>query len=134
MAEAASSAKLRKAFQHHLRETEGHVARLEKAFHLLGQSPTTKTRDAMKGLIAEGGDIISASGNDSVRDAALIAAAQRVEHYEISAYGSPRTFAQQLGRSEVATLLEQTLEEEHSADATLNDIAQASVNKASAAR
>ena len=134
MADAASNPKLRKAFQHHLQETERHVSRLEKAFSALGQSPATKTCDAMKGLIAEGDEIISASGDADVRDAALIAAAQRVEHYEISAYGSARTFAQQVGQSSVASLLEQTLDEEYAADATLNEIAQGSVNRAAAAR
>jgi ferritin-like metal-binding protein YciE len=134
MADAASNPKLRKAFQHHLQETERHVTRLEKAFSDLGQSPARKTCDAMKGLIAEGDEIISASGDTDVRDAALIAAAQRVEHYEIAAYGSARTFAQQVGQSSVAKLLEQTLEEEYAADKSLNEIALGSVNKAAAAR
>ena len=88
MAEAASNAKLKKAFKDHLHETEKQVARLEEAFQALGQSPSRETCEAMKGLIAEGDEIISAEGEDSIRDAALIAAAQRVEHYEIAAYGS----------------------------------------------
>ena len=88
MAEAASSAKLKKAFKDHLHETENHVARLEEAFQALGLTPSRETCEAMKGLIAEGDEIISAEGEDSIRDAALIAAAQRVEHYEIAAYGS----------------------------------------------
>jgi ferritin-like metal-binding protein YciE len=134
MADAAGNAKLKKAFTDHLRETENHVARLERAFGTLGRSPSSKTCDAMKGLIAEGDEIISASGEESVRDAALIAAAQRVEHYEISAYGSARTFARRVGQNAVATLLEETLQEEYAADEKLNKIAEGSVNKAAAAR
>jgi ferritin-like metal-binding protein YciE len=133
MAEAASHPKLRMAFETHLRETQEHVARLEKVFGLLGQSATAKTCQAMKGLIAEGEEVISADGEDAVRDAALIAAAQRVEHYEIAAYGSARTFAEQLGQSAIAKVLQQTLEEEFAADETLTKIAESAVN-ASATR
>jgi ferritin-like metal-binding protein YciE len=101
---------------------------LEKVFGLLGQSATAKTCQAMKGLIAEGEEVISADGDDAVRDAALIAAAQRVEHYEIAAYGSARTFADQLGQSAIAKVLQQTLEEEFAADETLTKIAESAVN------
>ena len=132
MAEAASSAKLKKAFKDHLEETKEHVVRLEKAFRILGQDPTTTRCEAMKGLIAEGDEIISADGHESVKDAALIAAAQRVEHYEMAAYGSVRTFAEQLGHSELATLMDRTLKEEGAADKKLTQIAESSVNKAAA--
>jgi ferritin-like metal-binding protein YciE len=132
MAEAASNSKLKSAFKDHLRETELHVARLEKVFNLLGQSATSKACEAMKGLVAEGEEVISADGEDEVRDAALIAAAQRVEHYEIAAYGSARTFAEQLGQPDIAQLLQQTLEEEYMADEKLTKIAESSVNKSAA--
>jgi ferritin-like metal-binding protein YciE len=134
MAHAAADIELQHAFTNHLRETERHVGRLEQAFEALGESPSRKTCDAMKGLIAEGDEIISADGKDSVRDAALIAAAQRVEHYEISAYGSARTFAQQVGQSRIVALLEQTLREEYATDEKLTEIAEASVNRAAAVR
>jgi ferritin-like metal-binding protein YciE len=132
MAEAATHPHLKTAFEIHLRETEQHVVRLEKAFELLGKSVSSKTCQAMKGLIAEGEEVISADGNNAIRDAALIAAAQRVEHYEIAAYGSARTFAQQLGQMVIARLLQQTLDEEYDADETLTKIAESSVNEPAA--
>jgi len=128
MAEAAHSSSLKSAFQAHLRETEGQVTRLEQVFKMLGTSAKTKTCEAMKGLIAEGQEAISASGDPDVKDAALIAAAQRVEHYEIAGYGTVRTFAQRLGRSDVAQLLQQTLDEEAATDKKLTALAEASVN------
>jgi len=128
MAEAASSPRLRSAFQQHLRETEQHVARLEKVFGTIGATPERETCDAMKGLIAEGDEAISATGEPSVKDAALIAAAQRVEHYEIAGYGTVRTLAEQLGRPEVARILQQTLDEEGACDKKLTEIAESSVN------
>ena len=93
MAEAASNSTLKTAFQSHLRETENHVARLEKIFGVMGMNADRETCQAMKGLIAEGEEAIGASGDAAVRDAALIAAAQRVEHYEIAGYGTVRTLA-----------------------------------------
>ena len=105
MAEAASSPPLRSAFEKHLRETQQHVARLEKVFGTIGVTPQRETCEAMKGLIAEGDEAVSATGEPSVKDAALIAAAQRVEHYEIAGYGTVRTLAEQLGRPEVARIL-----------------------------
>jgi ferritin-like metal-binding protein YciE len=132
MAEAASNNKLRSAFKEHLGETKQHVARLEKIFETLGLTPERETCEAMKGLIAEGDEAINADGESDVKDAALIAAAQRVEHYEIAGYGSVRTFAQQLGHDQIAKLLQQTLDEEYGADETLTKIAESSVNVAAA--
>jgi ferritin-like metal-binding protein YciE len=132
MAEAASNNRLRSAFKEHLGETKHHVARLEKIFEALGLSPERETCEAMKGLIAEGDEAINADGESDVKDAALIAAAQRVEHYEIAGYGSVRTFAQQLGHEDIAELLQQTLDEEYGADETLTKIAESSVNSSAA--
>jgi ferritin-like metal-binding protein YciE len=129
MAEAANSQSLRQAFQSHLMETEGHVTRLESIFRALGQEPKAETCDAMKGLVSEGEDMISHTEDDSpVRDAGLIAAANRVEHYEIAAYGSARTFAQTLGLTQAVSLLDQTLQEEKAADQKLTQIAEEMVN------
>jgi ferritin-like metal-binding protein YciE len=128
MAEASTSQSLRQAFESHLLETEGHVTRLESIFRTLGQDPKTHTCDAMKGLVSEGEDIISDIDQSSLRDAGLIAAANRVEHYEIAAYGSARTFAQTLGLGQAAVLLEQTLQEEKKADQKLTQLAESMVN------
>ena len=128
MAEATTSQTLRQAFESHLIETEGHVTRLENVFRTVGQNPKGRTCDAMKGLISEGEEIVSDIDESSLRDAGLIAAANRVEHYEIAAYGSARTFAQTLGLHEAANLLEQTLQEEKKADQKLTQIAESMVN------
>ena len=128
MADAAASTGLKQAFQSHLTETKGHVSRLETIFREVKVEPKRETCQAMKGLIAEGEEMIGATGDSDVKDAALIAAAQRVEHYEISGYGTARTIAQQLGLAEVATLLQQTLNEEKAADEKLTTIAESSVN------
>jgi ferritin-like metal-binding protein YciE len=128
MAEAAHSSQLRQAFEAHLTETEGHVSRLERIFSQIRVEPKRETCQAMKGLIAEGEEMIGAKGNPDVKDAALIAAAQRVEHYEMSGYGSARTFAQRLGHTDVANTLQQTLNEEAAADEKLTRIAESSVN------
>ncbi len=128
MAEAASSKQLKSAFQNHLHETEQHVMRLEKIFETMGISPQRETCEAMKGLISEGQEAVSANGDADVKDAALIAAAQRVEHYEIAAYGTVRTLAQHLGREEAARTLQQTLDEEAACDKQLTQIAESSVN------
>jgi ferritin-like metal-binding protein YciE len=133
MADAANSTQLKQAFRQHLTETQGHVSRLETIFRQLGIEPKRETSQAMKGLISEGEEIVDAKGDPAIKDAALIAAAQRVEHYEISGYGTARSFALRLGRTEAANLLQQTLEEEKAADQKLNQIAETSVNvKASA--
>lgn len=128
MAQAASDTQLKNAFQHHLQETQQQVNRLEQVFELIGEKPKSKTCEAMKGLIAEGEEVIKATGDNSVRDAALIAAAQRVEHYEIAAYGSARAFALRLARPEAAELLQQSLDEEGAADHKLTEIAEAAIN------
>lgn len=128
MAKAASDGRLENAFESHLKETEQQVLRLEQVFELCGEKPKSKTCEAIKGLIAEGEEVIDAKGNDAVRDAALIAAAQRIEHYEIAAYGSARTFALRLGNSKAAELLQQTLDEEGAADHKLTELAEASIN------
>jgi ferritin-like metal-binding protein YciE len=129
MAEAANSSQLKQAFQSHLTETQGHVRRLEQIFREINIDPKRETCQAMKGLITEGEEMIKATGDADVKDAALIAAAQRVEHYEISGYGSARAFARRLGLTQAASLLQQTLEEEKAADEKLNTIAESSVNQ-----
>jgi len=134
MAEASNTAQLRQAFEQHLTETEGHVSRLERIFGQLGVEPKRETCQAMKGLIAEGEEMIGAKGSPDVKDAALIAAAQRVEHYEMSGYGSARTFAQRLGHTDIANTLQQTLREEAAADEKLTQIAESSVNIQATAR
>lgn len=128
MADAATSPQLKQAFQAHLTETEGHVSRLEQIFREINIEPKRETCAAMKGLIAEGEEMIKAHGDPDVKDAALIAAAQRVEHYEMSGYGTARSFAQRLGLTQAANLLQQTLNEEKAADEKLNRIAESSVN------
>ena len=128
MAEAATSPELRHAIQSHLNETEGHVTRLETIFSELGEAPKGTTCDAMKGLIKEGDNMIGETEPSALRDAGLIAAANRVEHYEIAAYGSAKTFAEQLGHDNAAILLEQTLQEEKMADQKLTNIAKGMVN------
>jgi ferritin-like metal-binding protein YciE len=128
VAEAAHSNQLRQAIQSHLAETQGHVSRLEAIFRELNIEPKRETCEAMKGLLDEGEEMIGAKGDPEVKDAALIAAAQRVEHYEISGYGTARTFAQRLGLTQAANLLQQTLNEEVAADKKLTTIAESSVN------
>ena len=128
MAEKASNADLKQAFQSHLTETEGQVRRLEQVFEMLGKSPERETCAAMKGLIKEGEDVLDAKGDAEVLDAALIAAAQRVEHYEIAGYGTVRNLARRLGHTRAAELLQQTLDEEGNADKKLTSIAESHVN------
>jgi len=129
-AEKATNPSLKQAFQHHLGETEKHVERLESVFEQLGIERDRETCDAMVGLIKEGSKVLDAEGDSNVLDAALIAAAQRAEHYEIAAYGTARSFARQLGNEYVAELLQQTLDEEKAADEKLTEIAEAAVNPA----
>jgi ferritin-like metal-binding protein YciE len=123
MASAASDEKLQKAFTEHLSETRDHVSRLEEIFGQLGKQPSSHTCKAMQGLVAEGEEIISAQGDPAAKDAALIAAAQRVEHYEIAGYGTVKTLADQLGLGDAKDLLDQTLDEESQADTLLTKIA-----------
>ena len=133
MAKASSASDLKLAFESHLEETEGHVQRLEKIFKHLKESPKGKTCEGMKGLLKEGDERVKEGGEPEVLDAGLISAAQRVEHYEIAAYGSARTYAELLGESEIVRLLEQTLEEEKAADQKLTKVAKKVNVKAQAA-
>jgi ferritin-like metal-binding protein YciE len=123
MAGAASTQELRTAIEQHLEETRGHVQRLEEAFSQLGISPPSEECEGMKGLIKEGEKLIQLNGQPAAKDAALIAAAQRVEHYEIAAYGTARTLANELDQSQVASLMNDTLDEESAADEKLTTIA-----------
>jgi ferritin-like metal-binding protein YciE len=124
MAKAASSDELREGFEKHLEQTRGHVQRLEKIFQALGESPKGKTCKGMQGLIEEGSEATEEDYNGSVMDAALIGAAQRVEHYEIAGYGTVRSMAETLGESNHVSLLEKTLEEEKETDEKLTDLAE----------
>lgn len=133
MAQAAHEPSLKSAFQDHLRQTENHVKRLERVFQIMGKSAEGKTCQAMKGLVEEGQEVVSASGDSDVKDAALIAAAQRVEHYEIAAYGTARTFARHLGKNDAAQLLQQTLDEEGATDKKLTQLAERTINAQAAA-
>ena len=128
MAKKAAAPELKRAFQDHLGQTEGHVTRLEKIFKGLGEKPNGKVCKAMKGLVEEGKEIIEEDGDDSVLDAALIGAAQRVEHYEIAGYGVVRTFASLLGEEDAMGLLQRTLNEEAEADKKLTKIAESAIN------
>jgi ferritin-like metal-binding protein YciE len=131
MAESANHNELRQAFEEHARVTEEQVRRLETIFSDLGQNPTGKKCKGMEGLIEEGKEVLEEKKADpDVRDAALIAAAQRVEHYEIAAYGTARTYAQQLGFSNHAELLQRTLDEEGETDQKLTKLAESRVNRA----
>ena len=128
MAKAASSPELQQAFEEHLDQTQEHVDRLEEIFDKLGQSPKGKKCKAMEGLIEEGSEILEEEGDPSVIDAGIIAAAQKVEHYEIASYGTVRAFANMLGEEDAAELLQQTLDEEGEADKHLAELAEEIVN------
>jgi ferritin-like metal-binding protein YciE len=128
LAKAANHGALKNAINSHLDETKGHVRRLERAFKLLDLTPRGTKCDAMQGLIAEGAKLLKKSGDASVLDAGLIAAAQRVEHYEIAAYGCAQAIAALLGEDEIADLLQQTLDEESAANETLNQLATNGIN------
>lgn len=128
MADAANSPQLKQAFNEHLQQTRQQMSRLEQCFEKLGRPVEGETCDAMEGLIAEGEEIIAATGDPNVKDAALISAAQRVEHYEIAGYGTARTFAEHLGHSDVAGLLQTTLNEEGETDKKLTRLAEQSIN------
>lgn len=130
MAKTAGSPDLRRAFETHLRQTQGQVTRLETIFEQLGASPGRKKCKGMEGLLAEGTEIMEEEGEPAVIDAGLIAAAQRVEHYEMAAYGCLRAFATLLGQPKAAMLLEQTLQEEEAADQLLSKLADGGVNEA----
>ena len=128
MVKAASAEELGAAFDSHLQETKGQVERLEEIFQKLGKRGTGKTCEGMKGVLEEGSEVIQEIEKGPIRDAALIAAAQRVEHYEIARYGSVRYFAELLGKTDIVELLEETLEEEKAADEKLTKISE-SVNQ-----
>ncbi len=128
MAKAATSPELKQAFEMHLEETQGQIGRLEQIFEALGESPKGKTCKAMQGLVEEGEEILKAKADPMVRDAALIAAAQRVEHYEIAGYGTVRTYAKLLKEQKAAKLLQETLDEEGATDEKLTSLAEGGIN------
>jgi ferritin-like metal-binding protein YciE len=128
LAKAASDPQLRSAVEEHLEQTRGHVERLERVFRLMDQKAKTQTCQAMEGLVEEGKAVIDTKAEPTVLDAGLIAAAQKVEHYEIACYGTLVAWAQQLGRSDAADLLHQTLDEEKADDEKLTSLAESMVN------
>lgn len=123
MAKFASSPDLKQAIEMHLEETKGHVERLNEVFASLGVKAAGKSCAAMKGLVEEGKETMEQDASDEMADAALIGSAQRVEHYEMAAYGTVRTLAEQLGKQDVVSLLQETLDEEKAADAKLTEVA-----------
>jgi ferritin-like metal-binding protein YciE len=129
MEKAAQAGELKKAFAKHRTETEGHVARLEKVFAIIDKKPQAKTCDAIVGITDEGAEIMKEYKGSPALDAGLLAAAQAVEHYEISRYGTMKTWAQELGLDEAARLLDQTLLEEKKTDEALTEIAKTAVNQ-----
>src|SRR5919198_969382 len=133
MAKASESQELQQAFTQHLKETQGHVERLERIFKGLDQTARGKKCKGMEGLLEEGKEIMEQEGEGAVIDAALIAAAQRVEHYEMAAYGCLRTYAQLLGNPDAERMLQQTLNEEEAADQKLTQIGEGGINQAAAA-
>jgi len=133
MAKAASSDKLRAAFEKHLAETEGQVDRLEQVFEMLDKPARGKTCDAIVGILDEGKEIMDEYKGTDALDAGMLAAAQAVEHYEISRYGTLKTWALELGMNDAARLLDQTLKEEEKTDEALTQLAKAAVNLAAAA-
>jgi ferritin-like metal-binding protein YciE len=129
MEKAAQSDELKKAFAKHHKQTEGHVERLEKVFAEIDKKPQGKTCDAIVGITDEGAEIMKEYKGSPALDAGLLAAAQAVEHYEISRYGTMKTWAKELGLNEAVRLLDQTLSEEKETDATLSEIAEGNVNQ-----
>jgi len=132
MAKAAQSEELKNAFQTHREETEHHVERLQQVFDILGKRAQSKTCEAIKGIIEEGDEIAEEYEGSAALDAGLLASGQAVEHYEMSRYGTLKTWANQLGMKDAVKLLDQTLEEEKKTDALLTKLAQAQVNKEAA--
>lgn len=128
MAKAAQSSDLQKAFQDHLKQTEGHVERIERIFAEMDGSPRGKKCMGMEGLVSEGSELLQEDIDPEVIDAGLIAAAQKVEHYEIASYGTVRTWAERLGKNSAVRLLQQTLDEESAADEKLTQIAESHAN------
>jgi len=134
MAKKASSPELRSAFEDHVQKTRHHVERLEEIFQELGRDATGKKCKAMMGLISEGKDILDKDIDPKIRDAGIVAAAQKVEHYEIAAYGTLRTLAETRGDRRAAQLLQETLDEEKEADHKLTQMAESSINMQAAGR
>lgn len=128
MVKKATSEELIEALENHLEETEGHVQRCEQVFEMLGKTAQAKKCEAMEGLITEAEDIMEESDEGVMRDAGIISAAQKVEHYEIATYGTLCTFAKTLGLNDIADLLEETLNEEKNADETLTEVAESAIN------
>ena len=128
LAKAAQNEDLREAFESHLEETENHVSRLEQVFESLDESPKRKKCKGMEGIIKEGQEVLSEHKQSDELDAALIAAAQKTEHYEIATYGCLCTWAQEMGHDKAVDLLKETLEEEKAADVKLTGIAKSSSN------
>ena len=133
MVKGATSDELRAAFESHLEETEGQVARLERVFELLDEKPRGKHCAGMAGILEEGSDTLEEDAEDSVMDAMLIAGAQKVEHYEITSYGTCIAWAEALGLTEVAEVLNETLAEEKAADEKLSALAESGINEAATA-
>ena len=132
MAKAATNEDLKAGFEEHLEQTRGHVDRLNTIAEKLGVKLTGHKCKAMEGLVEEGADMIDEDAEDTVRDAGLIGAAQRVEHYEIAGYGTAKALAMQLGEDEIAGILEETLNEEKETDEKLTELAETAVNAAAA--
>jgi len=132
LAKAASNPQLRQAFEAHLKETEGHVQRLERVFESLDEKVRGKHCDGIAGIIEEGKAIMEEEFDDSAMDACLIAAGQRAEHYEMAAYGTLVAWAKAMGHTEAAKLLQQTLNEEKAADKKLSDLAESGINQSAA--
>ena len=128
MIEKTASPALRQALENHLEETQGHVERLEQVFEMHGESPQREKCKGMEGVLDEGDELVGKDAIPAVRDAAIISAAQRVEHYEMAAYGTVRTWAEQLGHDRAAAVLQETLDEEEAADEKLTDIAASQIN------
>lgn len=128
LAKAAKAPELKKAFETHLKQTEGHIDRLEKVFKLIGKPVKGVVCEAIKGILKEGDEVVEEFSGGTALDAGMIAAAQAVEHYEMSRYGALRTWAQELGMAEAAKLLEQTLLEERETDQLLTKLAETKLN------
>ena len=133
MAKAANDDQLRMGFEKHLKETEGHVQRLEQVFEIIGETARGKTCEAIQGILEEGKEIMQSFADSPALDAGLISSAQAVEHYEITRYGTLKTWAKQLGRDDVAKLLDATLAEERATDEKLTDLAESGENARAAA-
>jgi ferritin-like metal-binding protein YciE len=133
MAKAAENPQLKQAFTKHLKETEGQIQRLEQIFQQLGEAVRGKTCKGLQGILEEGKDVLEEDSEEAVLDAALIAGAQKVEHYEIASYGCLRTYAQLLGYDQAVRLLEQNLAEEEATDKKLTELGESGINEAAAA-